>query len=93
MESLQEHASVNPSTGEGEMARREEMFLGYSDSVETLQAGEAETVDQIAATLLNIAKKVGERQRHAKSHGQGHRCGGRDASEPRRSSDPGFRFQ
>jgi hypothetical protein len=99
MESLQEHASVNPSTGEGEMARREEMFVRYSDSVETLQAGEAETVDQIAATLLNIAKKVGERQRHtlrgvhAKSHGQGHRCGGRDASEPRRPGDPGFHFR
>jgi hypothetical protein len=57
------------------MATREEMFVRYSDSVETLQAGEAETVDQITATLLNIAKKVGERQRHtvrgvhAKSHG------------------------
>jgi hypothetical protein len=51
------------------------MFVRYSDSVETLQAGEAETVDQITATLLSIAKKVGERQRHtvrgvhAKSHG------------------------
>jgi hypothetical protein len=70
-----EQASVNPSAGEREMATREEMFVRYSDSVETLQAGEAETVDQIAATLLNIAKKVGERQRHtvrgvhAKSHG------------------------
>ena len=36
-------------------------FVRYSDSVETLQAGEAETIDQITATLLNIAKKVGER--------------------------------
>jgi hypothetical protein len=57
------------------MATREEMFVRYSDSVETLQVGEAETVDKITATLLNIAKKVGERQRHtvrgvhAKSHG------------------------
>src|SRR3984885_9466629 len=57
------------------MAAREEMFVRYSDSVETFQAGEAETVDQITATLLNIAKKVGERKRHtvrgvhAKSHG------------------------
>jgi hypothetical protein len=70
-----EQASINPSAGEREMATREEMFVRYSDSVETLQAGEAETVDQITATLLNIAKKVGERQRHtvrgvhAKSHG------------------------
>ena len=70
-----EQASVNPITGEHEMAAKEEMFIRYSDSVETLQAGEAETVDQITATLLNIAKKVGERQRHtvrgvhAKSHG------------------------
>jgi hypothetical protein len=60
---------------EPEMATREEMFVRYSDSIETLQAGESETVDQITATLLNIAKKVGERQRHtvrgvhAKSHG------------------------
>jgi hypothetical protein len=70
-----EQASVNPSAGDREMAAREEMFVRYSDSVETFQAGEAETVDQITATLLNIAKKVGERQRHtvrgvhAKSHG------------------------
>src|SRR5258708_13363981 len=70
-----EQASMNPSAGEGEMATREEMFVRYSDSVETLQTGEAETVDQITATLLNIVKKVGERQRHtvrgvhAKSHG------------------------
>jgi hypothetical protein len=45
------------------MATREEIFVRYSDSVETLQPGEDETVDQITATLLNIAKKVGERQR------------------------------
>jgi hypothetical protein len=70
-----EEASVNPRAGGREMATSEEMFVRYSDSVETLQAGEAETVDQITATLLNIAKKVGERQRHtvrgvhAKSHG------------------------
>jgi hypothetical protein len=137
--------------GECEMAAREKIFVRYSDSVETLQAGETETIDQITATLLNIAKKVGERQRHtvrgvhAKSHGllkaevivspdlqenydkacshtqdamerscasrlirrytlrpyldstrsrsQGHRCGGRDAPEPRKPSDPGLHFQ
>jgi hypothetical protein len=68
-------ATVKPSAGECEMAAREKIFVRYSDSVETLQAGEAETIDQITATLLNIAKKVGERQRHtvrgvhAKSHG------------------------
>jgi RNA polymerase sigma-70 factor (ECF subfamily) len=55
------------------MAISEEMFGRYSDSVETLQAGEAETVDQTTATFLNIAKKVDKRQRytvpgaHAKS--------------------------
>jgi hypothetical protein len=70
-----EQASVNPIAGEREMATKEEMFVRYSDSVETLQPGEAATIDQITATLLNIAKKVGERQRHtvrgvhAKSHG------------------------
>jgi hypothetical protein len=70
-----EQASVNPIAGEREMATKEEMFVRYSDSVETLQPGEADTIDQITATLLNIAKKVGERQRHtvrgvhAKSHG------------------------
>ena len=52
-----EQASINPSAGEGEMATREEMFVRYSDSVETLQTGEAETVDQITATLLNIGKR------------------------------------
>src|SRR5271170_6010840 len=55
--------------------KAQEMFVRYSDGVETIQHGEAETVEQIAATLLDIAKKVGERQRHtvravhAKSHG------------------------
>src|SRR5258707_333750 len=44
-----EQASVNPSAGEREMATREEMFVRYSDPVETLQAGEAETIDQITA--------------------------------------------
>src|SRR6202453_2562724 len=68
-------ASVKPSAGECEMAAREKIFVRYSDSVEHLQDGEGETIDQITATLLNIAKKVGERQRHtvrgvhAKSHG------------------------
>src|SRR5271156_4500596 len=52
-----------------------EMFVRYSDGVETIQHGEAETVEEIAATLLDIAKRVGDRQRHtvravhAKSHG------------------------
>src|SRR5258708_18299415 len=70
-----EQANVNRNGGEREMATKEEMFVRYSDSVETLQAGEAKTVDQITATLLNTATKVGERQRHtvrgvhAKSHG------------------------
>src|ERR1700733_15394683 len=51
------------------------MFVRYSDGVEAIQQGEAEISEQIAATLLDIAKKVGERQRHtvravhAKSHG------------------------
>jgi hypothetical protein len=53
----------------------QEMFIRYSDGVETIQHGEAETVEQIAATLLDIAKRVGDRQRHtvravhAKSNG------------------------
>jgi catalase len=53
----------------------QEMFVRYSDGVETIPHGEAETVEQIAATLLDIAKRVGDRQRHtvravhAKSHG------------------------
>jgi hypothetical protein len=54
------------------MAAREKNFVRYSDSVETLQAGEAETIDQITATLLNIAKKVGERQRHTVRGEQSH---------------------
>ena len=36
----------------------QEMFVRYSDGVETIQHGEAETVEQIAATLLDIAKRV-----------------------------------
>ena len=44
-----EQASVNPSAAERGVATREEMFVRYSDSVETLQAGEAETVDQPTA--------------------------------------------
>lgn len=57
------------------MAKGEAMFVRYSDEVETIHDGEAETSEQIAATLLDIAKTVGERQRHtvravhAKSHG------------------------
>ncbi|ADW70566.1 catalase family protein [Granulicella tundricola] len=49
-------------------------FVRYSDSVEVLQPGEEQTFDEITATLLDISKKVGERQRHtvrsvhAKSH-------------------------
>jgi hypothetical protein len=55
--------------------KAQEMFVRYSDGVETIQHGEAETVEQIAATLLDIAKRVGDRQRHtvravhAKSNG------------------------
>ncbi len=51
------------------------MFVRYSDEVETIHDGEAEIAEQIAATLLDVAKRVGERQRHtvravhAKSHG------------------------
>ena len=58
-----------------ERPKGEDMFVRYSDEVETINHGEAETSEQIAATLLDIAKKVGERQRHAvravhaKSHG------------------------
>lgn len=50
-------------------------FVRYSDDVETMQPGEAVTIDQIEATLLDIARRVGERQRHtvravhAKSNG------------------------
>ena len=55
--------------------RAQDTFVRYWDGVETIQQGEAETVEQIAATLLDIAKRVGERQRHtvravhAKSNG------------------------
>src|ERR1700734_4190660 len=55
--------------------KAQEMFVRYSDGVETIQHGEAETVEEIAATLLDIAKRVGDRQRHtvravhAKSNG------------------------
>ena len=57
------------------MAIGGEMLVRYSDEVEAIHHGEAEISEQIAATLLDIAKKVGERQRHtvravhAKSHG------------------------
>ena len=44
--------------GEG-AAKAQEMFVRYSDGVETIQHGEAETVEEIAATLLDIAKRVG----------------------------------
>jgi hypothetical protein len=46
----------------GDMAKAEqkaqEMFVRYSDEAETIQRGEAETLEQIAATLLDIAKRV-----------------------------------
>src|ERR1700677_1928892 len=64
-----------PLRKEGEMAKGADMFVRYSDEVEAIQHGEAEISEQIAATLLDVAKKVGERQRHtvravhAKSHG------------------------
>ena len=51
------------------------MFVRYSEDVEAIHPGEAEISEQIAATLLDMAKKVGARQRHtvravhAKSHG------------------------
>jgi len=50
-------------------------FIPYSDAVETIQLAEAETFGQIAATMVEISTKVGQRQRHtvrsvhAKSHG------------------------
>ena len=50
-------------------------FIPYSDAIETIQPEETETSNQIAATLLDISRKVGQRQRHtvrsvhAKSHG------------------------
>ena len=67
--------SGDPGLEQGEMAKGGDMFVRYSDEVETIHEGEAEISEQIAATLLDIAKKVGERQRHtvravhAKSHG------------------------
>jgi hypothetical protein len=61
--------------GDPDEILRVQKFVRYSDEVETIHHGEAETSEQIAATLLDIAKRVGERQRHtvravhAKSHG------------------------
>ncbi|MBV8050090.1 MAG: catalase family protein [Acidobacteriaceae bacterium] len=55
--------------------KTQEIFVRYSEGVETVPDGEAATSDEIVATLLEIAKKVGERQRHtvravhAKSNG------------------------
>jgi len=55
--------------------RRDGSFVRYSDDVEQIASGELETSEQIAATLLEIVQKVGQRQRHmvravhAKSHG------------------------
>ena len=52
-----------------------QQFVPYSDAVETLQPGEEQTFDEISATMLDIARKIGQRQRHtvrsvhAKSHG------------------------
>jgi hypothetical protein len=52
-----------------------ESFVRYSDDVEIIGPREAETFEQITATLLDIVKRVGQRQRHvvravhAKSHG------------------------
>ncbi len=49
-------------------------FVRYSDSVEVIQPGEEQTFDEIAATMKDIAGKIGARQRHtvravhAKSH-------------------------
>jgi hypothetical protein len=51
------------------------MFVPYSDDVEKIGHREVETSEEIKATLLEIVKRVGERQRHmvravhAKSHG------------------------
>jgi len=53
----------------------EGLFVCYSDDVEKIDPSEAETSEQITATLLDIVKRVGQRQRHmvrgvhAKSHG------------------------
>jgi hypothetical protein len=50
-------------------------YVRYSDSVEVVKPEEQATFDEIATTLLDISKRVGERQRHtvrsvhAKSHG------------------------
>ena len=50
-------------------------FVRYTSAVEVVQADEEQVFDEIAVTMLDIAKKVGERQRHtvravhAKSHG------------------------
>jgi hypothetical protein len=49
--------------------------IPYTDAIESPHPNESQTFDEIAATMLDIAKKVGERQRHtvravhAKSHG------------------------
>jgi hypothetical protein len=51
------------------------MFVPYSDEVEKIGHREVETSEEITATLLQIVKRAGERQRHmvravhAKSHG------------------------
>jgi hypothetical protein len=37
--------------------KAQEMFVRYSDEAETIQRGEAETLERIAATLLDIAKR------------------------------------
>jgi hypothetical protein len=53
----------------------EDLFVRYSDDVEMIDPREAETFEQITATLLDVVKRVGQRQRHmvravhAKSHG------------------------
>ena len=53
----------------------QDSFVRYSDDVEEIHRGEEETAEQITATMLEIVKKVGQRQRHmvravhAKSHG------------------------
>ena len=52
-----------------------QQYVPYTDGVEVVQPGEEQTFDEIAATMLDIQKKIGERQRHttrsvhAKSHG------------------------
>ena len=74
-----ELAGANPSNRGGDAVKvdhmTQEMFVRYSGGVETTPDDEAATSEQIVATLLDIAKKVGERQRHtvravhAKSNG------------------------